>query len=38
MRVGEVISTTGMTLGDTESVSAKVKTAIEELHRLQGSA
>jgi 1-acyl-sn-glycerol-3-phosphate acyltransferase len=32
MRVGEVISTAGMTLSDTEAVSAKVKAAIEELH------
>ena len=32
MRVGEVISTAGMTLADTEAVSAKVKAAIEELH------
>ena len=32
MRVGEVISTAGMTLADTEAVSAKVKAAIAELH------
>jgi 1-acyl-sn-glycerol-3-phosphate acyltransferase len=32
MRVGEVISTAGMTLADTEAVSARVKAAIEELH------
>jgi len=31
MRVGEVISTAGMTVADTEAVSARVKTAIEEL-------
>ena len=32
MRVGEVISTAGLTLADTEAVSARVKAAIEELH------
>jgi 1-acyl-sn-glycerol-3-phosphate acyltransferase len=32
MRVGEVISTTGLTLADTDAVSAKVKAAIEVLH------
>ena len=32
MRVGEAISTTGLTLADTEAVSAGVKTAIEALH------
>jgi 1-acyl-sn-glycerol-3-phosphate acyltransferase len=32
MRVGEVISTSGLTLADTETVSARVKAAIEELH------
>lgn len=32
MRVGEVISTAGMTLADTEDVSERVKAAIEELH------
>src|SRR6202162_5527537 len=32
MRVGEPISTTGLTVQDTEAVSAKVKTAIEALH------
>ena len=32
MRVGEVISTAGLTLADTETVSARVKAAIEELH------
>ncbi|MGH9641091.1 MAG: lysophospholipid acyltransferase family protein [Terriglobales bacterium] len=37
MRVGEVISTAGLTLADTESVSAKVKAAIEELHGAEGS-
>lgn len=31
MRVGEVISTAGMTLQDTDKVSAKVKTSIEAL-------
>jgi 1-acyl-sn-glycerol-3-phosphate acyltransferase len=32
MRVGEPISTAGMTLHDMEAVSAKVKAAIEKLH------
>jgi 1-acyl-sn-glycerol-3-phosphate acyltransferase len=32
MRVGESISTGGLTLADTEAVSAKVKAAIEQLH------
>jgi 1-acyl-sn-glycerol-3-phosphate acyltransferase len=32
MRVGEPISTAGLTLRDTETVSAKVRAAIEELH------
>lgn len=32
MRVGEPISTTGLTLRDTDAVSAKVKAAIEALH------
>ena len=32
MRVGEAISTAGLTVADTEAVSAKVKAAIEELH------
>jgi 1-acyl-sn-glycerol-3-phosphate acyltransferase len=32
MRVGEIISTTGLTVRDTEEVSAKVKSAIEALH------
>jgi 1-acyl-sn-glycerol-3-phosphate acyltransferase len=32
MRVGEPISTAGLTVQDTEAVSAKVKTAIEALH------
>ncbi len=32
MRVGDVISTAGLTLADTEAVSARVKAAIEELH------
>lgn len=32
MRVGEVISTAGLTLADTEAVTARVKAAIEELH------
>jgi len=30
--VGEAISTGGLTVTDTEAVSAKVKAAIEELH------
>ena len=33
MRVGEPISTAGMTLHDMEAVSAKVKSAIEKLHQ-----
>ncbi len=32
MRVGEVISTEGLTVADTDAVSAKVKSAIEALH------
>jgi 1-acyl-sn-glycerol-3-phosphate acyltransferase len=32
MRVGEPISTTGLTVQDTERVSAKVKSAIDALH------
>ena len=32
MRVGEIISTTGLTVRDTDDVSAKVKSAIEALH------
>ena len=32
MRVGEPISTTGLTVRDTDEVSAKVKSAIEALH------
>jgi 1-acyl-sn-glycerol-3-phosphate acyltransferase len=32
MRVGEVISTAGLTLQDTDKVSAQVKAAIEALH------
>jgi len=32
MRVGQPISTAGMTLRDTEAVSARVRAAIEELH------
>src|SRR4030088_3387564 len=32
MRVGETISTVGITLRDTEAVSAKVRGAIEGLH------
>jgi 1-acyl-sn-glycerol-3-phosphate acyltransferase len=32
MRVGEIISTTGLTLRDTDAVSARVKAAIEALH------
>lgn len=33
MRVGEAISTEGLTLADTDVVSARVKAVIEELHR-----
>jgi len=32
MRVGEPISTAGLTVHDTDEVSAKVKSAIEALH------
>jgi hypothetical protein len=32
MRVGEPVSTAGLTVRDTEEVSAKVKSAIEALH------
>src|SRR6202030_2229080 len=32
MRVGEAISTAGLTVRDTEAVSARVKAAIETLH------
>ncbi len=32
MRVGEPISTAGMTMRDMETVSAKVRSAIEELY------
>jgi len=32
MRVGEPISTAGLSITDTEEVSAKVKAAIEKLH------
>jgi 1-acyl-sn-glycerol-3-phosphate acyltransferase len=32
MRVGEPISTAGLTVQDTEAVSARVKAAIETLH------
>ena len=32
MRVGEAISTDGLTLGDMDAVSARVKAAIEQLH------
>ncbi len=32
MRVGEPISTTGMTMRDLEAVSEKVKKAMEELY------
>jgi 1-acyl-sn-glycerol-3-phosphate acyltransferase len=35
MRVGEVISTAGLTVQDTDEVSAKVKSAIEALHSAQ---
>ena len=37
MRVGEPISTVGMTLRDTEAVSAKVRTAIEGLYATSSS-
>ncbi|MGA9354617.1 MAG: lysophospholipid acyltransferase family protein [Terriglobales bacterium] len=33
MRVGEPVATAGLTLADTETVSARVKAAIEDLHR-----
>jgi hypothetical protein len=32
MRVGEPISTAGLTMRDLEAVSAKVKNALEELY------
>jgi 1-acyl-sn-glycerol-3-phosphate acyltransferase len=32
MRVGEPVSTAGLTVRDTEAVSARVRTAIESLH------
>jgi hypothetical protein len=32
MRVGEIIPTAGLTLRDTDEVTAKVKAAIEALH------
>jgi hypothetical protein len=32
MRVGEPISTSGLTVRDTDEVSAQVKSAIEALH------
>jgi 1-acyl-sn-glycerol-3-phosphate acyltransferase len=35
MRVGEPVSTAGLTLRDTDEVSAKVKAAIEALHSAQ---
>ena len=38
MRVGEPVSTTGLTLRDTEDVSAKVKSAIEALQAAPRSA
>jgi 1-acyl-sn-glycerol-3-phosphate acyltransferase len=38
MRMGEVISTAGLTLRDTEAVSARVKAAIETLHSAARSA
>jgi 1-acyl-sn-glycerol-3-phosphate acyltransferase len=37
MRVGEPISTVGITLRDTETVSARVKAAIEGLHSVASS-
>jgi hypothetical protein len=36
MRVGEPISTLGLTMRDLEAVSAKVKKAIEDLYYPQG--
>jgi 1-acyl-sn-glycerol-3-phosphate acyltransferase len=38
MRIGEIIPTAGLTVRDTETVSAKVKAAIEALHAAPGSA
>jgi len=38
MRVGEPVSTVGLTIRDTEEVTAKVKAAIETLHNAQRSA
>jgi 1-acyl-sn-glycerol-3-phosphate acyltransferase len=38
MRVGEPISTTGLTLRDVEMVSAKARKAIEELYYAEGPA
>ena len=38
MRVGEPISTAGLTVQDTDAVSAKVKTAIEALQSVPGIA
>jgi 1-acyl-sn-glycerol-3-phosphate acyltransferase len=38
MRVGEIISTAGLTVRDTEDVSAKVKSAIEALHSAPSTA
>jgi 1-acyl-sn-glycerol-3-phosphate acyltransferase len=38
MRVGEPISTAGLTVQDTENVSAKVKSAIDALHSAQRTA
>ncbi|HYW39601.1 MAG TPA: lysophospholipid acyltransferase family protein, partial [Terriglobales bacterium] len=35
MRVGEPISTAGLTVRDTDEVSARVKSAIEALHSAQ---
>jgi hypothetical protein len=37
MRVGEPVSTAGLTLRDTDEVSAEVKAAIEALHSAQRS-
>jgi hypothetical protein len=37
MRVGEAISTAGLTVRDTDEVSAKVKSAIEALQSAPGS-
>ena len=38
MRIGEIIPTAGLTVRDTEAVSARVKAAIEALHSAPGIA